>query len=67
MKCGCGCTLFFRNYRARGWWKQLVDFQSGKANVEDTNLDNVRGPEPKTMICADCGKRHLNPDHKDNQ
>ena len=62
MKCDCGSTGFWISYKAAGAWKQIVDFESGKREVVETNIDDLRYlKEPKTMFCADCGKKHRNP------
>jgi len=64
IRCVCGSTLFRRNYRAGGWWEQLVEAnREGGVTVTDSFTDNIRqGREPKTMKCAECGKRIANPD-----
>lgn len=64
VRCGCGSVLFRRNYRAGGWWEQLVQGNAkGGVTVEESFTDGVRlGREPKTMKCAECGKRIANPD-----
>ena len=63
IKCRCGSTLFTRSYRAPGWWKQFVEFdaETKAVDIVDTDLDSLRiRDEPKTMVCADCGKRQPN-------
>lgn len=68
IKCTCGSAFFLRSYRVGGWWKQLVEFdaETKGAEVVDTNLDSLRMRiEPKTMCCAQCGKRQPNPSYDD--
>ena len=63
IKCKCGSELFFESKRAFGWWKILID---GNGNEEDTDFREIQfGPTPKTVRCAECGKRNKNP--KGNQ
>lgn len=63
----CGSDMFFRSYRASGWWTQLVSFgPKGRAEITDTDLSKLRlSREPKTMRCGDCGKRAPNPQFED--
>lgn len=64
LRCVCGSTSFFRNYRAGGWWTQLVESkEGGGVTVEQSFTDSIRlGHEPKTMRCADCKRKVKNPD-----
>lgn len=59
--CACGSTLFERNLKVSGWWKELI---LGDGEIDDTNLESVRyGPQPKTVKCAECGKVNPNPSY----
>ena len=60
MKCKCGSRLFFESTKViGGWWKRLLD---GDGKAHDTDIDNLRfGATPKTVICAECGRRNPNP------
>jgi hypothetical protein len=64
VRCVCGSATFYRNYRASGWWGQIVEIQKDVGvKVSESFTDNIRsGHEPKTMRCTDCGKRVANPD-----
>ncbi len=63
--CECGSSLFWKAYRTGGWWKQLIH---GDGSIEDTDLGGVRySPEPKTIVCAECKKRHPNPKYRSEQ
>lgn len=60
--CSCGSSIFFRKYRAIGWWTQCIEATTKEFEVIDTNLDRLKtGREPKYITCADCKKRHPNP------
>lgn len=63
--CACGSTMFLLSYKTGGRWKILVDSRpNGKLEHIESDTDNVRnGEEPKTMKCAECGKRVPNPRH----
>lgn len=57
--CSCGSRMFWESTRCNGWWECLID---STGSVEETNLDKVKyGPNPKTVKCAECGKRNPNP------
>ena len=59
MKCKCGSELFEMSVKCNGWVKQLI---TGDGEIDDTNMDSVRySSNPKTVICAECGKRNPNP------
>lgn len=59
IECKCGSRLFERSYRCGGWWVQSLD---DEGNVIDTDLSGVRiAREPKTISCAECGRRIKNP------
>jgi len=62
--CHCGSTVYVENSRASGWWKQYID---SDGRVELTASRGLRLKVPKTVTCAECGRRYLNPnhDHKD--
>lgn len=65
-QCKCGSRLFHRNYRANGWWKQLIEAsEDGSIEVVDTFLDHLKyGPEPKIVKCAECHRTCPNPAYK---
>ena len=68
IRCSCDSELFIRNYRAIGWWKQLVlfDAETKTPEIDSTNLADLRiKDEPKTMCCAQCGKRQPNPSYSE--
>lgn len=67
LRCSCGSTTFYRSYRARGTWTQLVVANDiGGVDVEESFTDDLRDRrEPKTMQCTDCEKRAPNPDYKE--
>lgn len=57
--CACGGEHFFESVRVSGWWKRLLD---GAGDVVDTDLESVHyGATPKTVTCAECGRRHRHP------
>ena len=59
MKCKCGSNYFLETVSCKGKWITLIDEHG---NVEDTNLNGLKyGLTPKTVVCADCGKRNKNP------
>ena len=59
MTCKCGSELFYLCIRANGWWEQTID---GDGEVLDTSLEKIRfGSSPKTVTCAECGRRNPNP------
>lgn len=60
-QCKCGSTMFYEKHPVRGTWKTLYDGACGIETV-DTNLDGIKyGNFPKTVSCAECGKKHPNP------
>lgn len=62
IKCKCGSELFWKSLRTGGWWSQLI---TGTGQVDDTDLSRVRmGPEPKTVKCAECGRKNPNPSYE---
>lgn len=58
LRCDCGSRAFIKRMSARGVWEQLID----SGDVVDTMLEGMAYTEPKTVRCADCGKRIDNPD-----
>lgn len=57
--CSCGSKMFWESRACSGTWRALVDSQG---EIEDTDLDGViTSRTPKTVICAECGKRNPNP------
>jgi len=56
---------FERFTPVRGVWREYVVFNAdGSENYEkseSTTDDLTHAAPPKTMKCADCGKRHQNP------
>lgn len=63
IRCACGSTSFWRNYRTGGTWRTLVESTESGLEVIDTDLDSVRNiKEPKTIQCTECKKRFPNPD-----
>lgn len=61
MKCSCGCELFMRYLPTRGTWTQLIKVVKGRVEIEDSSTDKLSYTEPRTVICAECRKRHPNP------
>ena len=42
-----------------GWWERLLD---ERGETLETSLDKIRmGTRPKTVVCAECSRRHPNP------
>lgn len=66
VRCSCGSQCFERVTPIRGAWREYVVFDDdGAENVdksESTTDDLIQGKAPKTMRCAECGKRRRNPD-----
>lgn len=59
IRCKCGSNTFYKSLRTGGWWTQIIE---GDGEVVDTCVDSVRtGPEPKTVVCTECGRRVPNP------
>lgn len=56
--CACGSRTFYVSYEVRGVWNSTITWPeegSPKEEGDGDSLRNVR--DPKTMRCADCGKR----------
>ena len=66
VRCSCGSQCFERVTPIRGTWREYVVFNDdGTENAdksESTTDDLIHGNPPKTMKCAECGKRRSNPD-----
>jgi predicted RNA-binding Zn-ribbon protein involved in translation (DUF1610 family) len=61
----CGGTYFYRSYQVHGQWTELTVIDENGFRVEESYTDNIKyGKEPKTIKCADCGKRVPNPDYE---
>lgn len=59
LACLCGSDVFIESRRASGWWREIID---GYGEGIDTNLDDlVQSGTPKTVTCAECGRRLRNP------
>ena len=62
--CVCGSDLFYESTQVRGYWKSILN---GKGEVVESNLDDLKhAATPKTVICAECGKRNKNPRYESN-
>jgi hypothetical protein len=57
--CKCGSNLFVRTRQARGPWVELID---GDGEIDSTDLDKMVYTTPKTVSCAECNRRHPNPE-----
>lgn len=54
----CGSDEFVKALRVGGWWRQHI---STNGEIIETDMGSVRyGADPKTLTCAECGKRHVN-------
>ena len=57
--CKCGSDLFIESRGVSGQWKALI---TGTGEIDDTDLSGLSYRLiPKTVTCAECGKRNPNP------
>jgi len=65
MKCICGSLKFERHTRAVGVWQEEIAYhEDGTINHEECSSSTdglLYGTPPKTIRCAECGKRYPNP------
>lgn len=64
MKCSCGCTTFTRSVRVTGLWEEFLIYDEEDKLTIESDGDSVRNmKQPKMIRCAECRKRHHNPDY----
>lgn len=62
----CGGTHFHRDIPVKGVWREFLRLNAaGELDIEESTTDNITYlKDPKTITCANCGKRirvHLAP------
>ena len=61
--CTCGSVHFRKMMPVSGAWDCLMKLRDdGELRQEESSTDSINNREPKTIRCADCGKRYPNPD-----
>jgi hypothetical protein len=65
VRCSCGSQMFVRTTAVRGVWREWVvyddDGTENHEKSESTTDGIIYGAQPKTITCANCGKRRPNP------
>lgn len=65
MRCECGSKIFVKLTPCRGAWREHIEFGPDGTDIKEGFTDDlIYGAEPKTVRCADCKKRHPNPDYQ---
>ena len=56
--CSCGSRTFSASYQVRGTWNATITWPEDGNPKEEGDGDSLRNvADPKTMRCAECGKR----------
>jgi hypothetical protein len=59
-KCKCGEAIYLERVSVRGTWETYFNFDG--SDPETADLSNLKhGATPKTVECAKCNRRYLNP------
>lgn len=61
--CPCGSVFFYKRTRVTGYWNSTLKSKPGGNYEIEGDGDDLRDiKEPKFIRCAECKKRHPNPD-----